>query len=196
MMVAEDSITDSAPRLLIVCDEEGDPHHLVQRTLAAGYEVETARGVNAACAALRQPEFSVMLADLSVADDAALTVVRAARRPRPAPLVITLLPRRSDDAALVLALLREVAYVCLRHPVDLEELDELLAAACAQVGQERLASRPPTFQRGAREIARWQQVQIVMEQALVVISALGPVAGPGSMATAADEVGADAPRRT
>ena len=70
----------------------------------------TARGVGAACAELRRQDYAVLLADMPAADDATLAVVRAARRTRPAPLVVLALPRVSEDSTLILALIRETAY--------------------------------------------------------------------------------------
>ncbi|MFA7248567.1 MAG: hypothetical protein WC273_02950 [Dehalococcoidia bacterium] len=178
----------AAQRLLIVFDEEGDPTALVHRYLAAGYEVETARGVGATCTILRQQEFAVMLADMSAADDATLAVLRAARRTRPAPAVILLLPRVSPDSPLVLALARQVAYVCLRHPLDEPELDSLVGAACIAVGRERLEVRPASALRGVRDIARWEQAQEALEDALVAVATLGPGVTQEQAAEAAGEI--------
>ena len=133
-------MTDSVQRLLVVCDEDGDPTASFSGTSpGGGYVVDTARGVQAACVVLSQHEFSVMVADLSAADDAALAVVRAARRSPSTPRALLLLPQLSFDAPLALALMREGAYVYLRHPVDLDELDELIATACAEVDRARPA---------------------------------------------------------
>ncbi len=185
-------MTDSAERLLIVCDEHGDPSPLVQRYLAAGYEVERACGATAAAAALQRQAFSVVVADLLAADAAALALIRAARRSRPVPHVVLLLPRTSDDTPLVLAVVREVAYVCLRHHVDLEELDDLIAAACIEVEEERFAARPAPFARGMRDIRQWQEAQEALEGALVAVASLGPRATRELLAEAADEVGRQA----
>lgn len=182
-------MTNSAQCLLIVCDEQGDPTSLVQRYLAVGYEVDRAYGAAAAAAVLQQQECSVVVADLPAADEAALALLRAARRSRPVPHVVLLLPRTSDDTPLVLALVREVAYVCLRHHVDLEELDDLIAAACLEVEQERFAARSAPFARGMRDIRRWQEAQEALESALVAVASLGPLATRELLAEAADEVG-------
>lgn len=174
--------------------DEGAEHELLaSRLAAAGYQVATARGIAAACTALRTREFAAVVADLGAADDGALAVVRAAERGRPPARVLLLLPAHPAGPPPVLAQLQDLAYVCLHHPLAEAELDALLSTACAGYARECRQPAPAVrLLHSARERSRWQRAQTALEAALGALAAAWRGDGSPSaeaLAAAAEEIG-------
>lgn len=136
-------------RLLVTHDAEADCTELVAHLRDAGYEVDVADGVGPACFMLRRHDYQVVVADLPGADAAALAILRAAGRSKPAARVILTLPAVASSPEPALPELSRVAYRCLRHPIDTEtELVPLVGEAIADFRTER--ERPvriPTARR-------------------------------------------------
>jgi len=125
-------------RLLVTHDAEADCSDLVTHLSDAGYEVDVADGVGPACFMLRRHDYMVVIADLPGADAAALAILRAAGRSKPAARVILTLPAMASAPEPALPELSRVAYRCLRHPVDAEaELVPLVSEAIADYRTER-----------------------------------------------------------
>ena len=136
-------------RLLVAHDFEADCAELVTSLRDAGYEVDVADGVGPACFMLRRHDYMVVLADLPGADAAALAILRAAGRSRPAARVILTLPAIAGTAEPALPELSRAAYRCLRHPIDVErELIPLISEAVADFRTEReRPTRIPALRR-------------------------------------------------
>lgn len=125
-------------RLLVTHDAEADCTDLVMRLRDAGYEVDVADGVGPACFMLRRHDYMVVVADLPGADAAALAILRAAGRSKPAARVILTLPAIASAPEPALPELSRVAYRCLRHPIDpAAELVPIVGEAIADYRTER-----------------------------------------------------------
>lgn len=176
-------MTDPRSLRILVMGDEGAEHELLaSRLAAAGYQVTVARGVAAACSTLRTRDFAAVVADLGVADDGALAVVRAAERGRPPARVLMLLPSEPKGSPAVLAQLSDLAYVCLHHPVSDLEFTALLETACAGYAREcRQPVRPVRLLGSSRESARWQRAVTALESALGALAVLwGGEAAPSA----------------
>lgn len=125
-------------RLLVTHDAEADCTELVAQLREAGYEVDVADGVGPACFMLRRHDYTVVVADLPGADAAALAILRAAGRSKPAARVILTLPSIASTAEPALPELSRAAYRCIRHPVDVGlELLPIISEAIADYRTER-----------------------------------------------------------
>lgn len=138
-------------RLLVTHDAEADCSELVAQLRDAGYVVDVADGVGPACFMLRRHDYMVVIADLPGADAAALAILRAAGRSKPAARVVLTLPSVASAPEPALPELSRVAYRCIRHPIDAEdELVPIVSEAIADYRTER--ERPvrlPTPRRTA-----------------------------------------------
>ncbi len=125
-------------RVLVTHDAEADCVELVAQLRDSGYQVDVADGVGPACFMLRRHDYAVVIADLPGADAAALAILRAAGRSKPAARVILTLPSVASAPEPALPELSRAAYRCIRHPVDLrDELVPIIGEAIADYRTER-----------------------------------------------------------
>lgn len=92
-----------------------------------GHRVALARDGGEALAHLKRQPFSLVITDLIMPEADGLTVLRAARRLEPPPLVVIMTGYASIDSAIQAT--REGAYDYLRKPFKLQELEIAVANA-------------------------------------------------------------------
>ncbi len=92
-----------------------------------GHQVTLARDGGEALAQLRRRTFSLVITDLIMPEADGLTVLRAARRLEPPPLVVLMTGYASIDSAIQAT--REGAYDYLRKPFKLQEIEIAVANA-------------------------------------------------------------------
>lgn len=150
--------------VLVAGDAEADLGALarVLRSEAA-FTIHIARGVPAACAALRDTEYGAVVADVANATDA-LALLRAAGRGRPPARVICLLPAGSREDQWGDYLLHSAAAV-ERHPIPPEALTDLVRSAVRDHQQARVAltQRP---RRDARDRDAWREAESALAESL------------------------------
>ncbi|MEX1022395.1 MAG: hypothetical protein WD058_04530 [Dehalococcoidia bacterium] len=145
-------------RVLIAGDAEAD----LAGVRLPGFPAPTqvARGVAAACSALRLADFGVVVADVAGADDA-MAILRAAGRGRPAARVICLLPAGFPGAT---DLLERSAYAVRRHPLAPGDLDRMVAEASALYEADRSIAAGAPVAIGDR--GRWADAERALASAL------------------------------
>jgi DNA-binding NtrC family response regulator len=130
----------SGRRVLAVGDAGSDLVWLAGALDGASLDVDVVRGVLHACLALRRADYGAVVADLEVADEGALAIVRAAGRTHPAPRVLCLLAATGRSREPVLSALEASGARSVRHPVQAEALRSLVAELLADYEAEGAAS--------------------------------------------------------
>lgn len=118
--------------VLAVGDDGADLDWLEGSLRDGGFHVDAVRGAVRACQVLRQRPYGAVVADLEIADEGALAIVRAAGRHVPPVRVIILLSASAESPAGVIGAVEAAGTKCLRHPLGADEIARTVERVCAE----------------------------------------------------------------